>query len=119
MENEWFSGKCSVLTYNFNELIGTKLRALYQRKKGRDLFDLYAALESGKLNVMAVIECFKKYMAYHDLHIPTRTEFKMNFEDKMADFEFRRDTLPFLAQDIKYDIDKAYKTVCEQIIELI
>ena len=44
MENSWFSGKCEITTYCLNELLGTKLRALYQRKKGRDLFDLYVAL---------------------------------------------------------------------------
>ena len=33
------SGKCEITTYSLNELLGTKLRALYQRKKGRDLFD--------------------------------------------------------------------------------
>jgi predicted nucleotidyltransferase component of viral defense system len=35
----WFSGKCEIRTYSINELLGTKLRALYQRSKGRDLFD--------------------------------------------------------------------------------
>src|SRR5690606_25421173 len=40
VESEWFSGEAKIRTYNINELLGTKLRALYQRKKGRDLFDL-------------------------------------------------------------------------------
>ena len=43
MENTWFSGRCEITTYQLNELLGTKFRALYQRKKGRDLFDLYVA----------------------------------------------------------------------------
>lgn len=43
MKNTWFSGRCEITTYQLNELLGTKLRALYQRKKGRDLFDLYVA----------------------------------------------------------------------------
>lgn len=38
--NPWFTGSAEVLTYAPAELLGTKLRALYQRKKGRDLFDL-------------------------------------------------------------------------------
>jgi hypothetical protein len=37
-------------TYTLDELIGTKIRALYQRKKGRDFFDLYYTVESGKQN---------------------------------------------------------------------
>mgnify|MGYP000488372721 CR=1 FL=1 len=62
MENSWFSGKCGVTTYRLNELLGTKLRALYQRKKGRDLFDLYVALSeasvmSKKLCVVTTVIC--------------------------------------------------------------
>ena len=30
----------AIQTYQLDELLGTKVRALYQRKKGRDLFDL-------------------------------------------------------------------------------
>ena len=41
MENSWFTGSAELTTYHFEELLGTKLRALYQRKKGRDLYDLY------------------------------------------------------------------------------
>ncbi len=28
-------------SYNIDEMLGTKLRAMFQRKKGRNLFDLY------------------------------------------------------------------------------
>jgi predicted nucleotidyltransferase component of viral defense system len=41
VSNQWFTGKCEILTYQLDELIGTKVRALYERRKGRDLFDLY------------------------------------------------------------------------------
>jgi len=39
VENSWFSGTCNLTGYELEELLGTKLRALYQRRKGRDLFD--------------------------------------------------------------------------------
>jgi predicted nucleotidyltransferase component of viral defense system len=42
--NPWFDGEAEVVTYTLEELLGTKLRAFYQRKKGRDLFDLATAL---------------------------------------------------------------------------
>lgn len=45
-----------------DELLATKLRALYQRKKGRDLFDLWYALNNANVNVDKVIEAFKHYM---------------------------------------------------------
>lgn len=44
IDSPWHSGAADVLTYEPEELLGTKLRALYQRKKGRDLFDLSEAL---------------------------------------------------------------------------
>jgi predicted nucleotidyltransferase component of viral defense system len=37
VSSRWFSGSADVRTYELDELLGTKLRALYQRKKGRDL----------------------------------------------------------------------------------
>jgi predicted nucleotidyltransferase component of viral defense system len=36
IESEWFSGKAKIKTYNINELLGTKVRALYQRSKAKD-----------------------------------------------------------------------------------
>jgi len=41
VQSNWFTDKVMIQTYQFEELIATKLRALYQRKKGRDLFDLW------------------------------------------------------------------------------
>ena len=42
-KNQWYNGSCEITTYQLEELIGTKLRALYQRRKGHDLFDLQKA----------------------------------------------------------------------------
>ena len=39
IDTRWFSGTGAIQTYKLEELLGTKLRALYQRKKGRDLYD--------------------------------------------------------------------------------
>jgi predicted nucleotidyltransferase component of viral defense system len=58
INNPWFTGATEVLTYDINELLGTKLRALYQRRKGRDLFDLWLCLKQGMLRVEDVIACF-------------------------------------------------------------
>ena len=41
VNSSWFKGACEVLTYELGELAGTKLRAVYQRRKGHDLFDLW------------------------------------------------------------------------------
>lgn len=41
ISNGWFTGATEVLTFCPEELVATKLRALYERNKGRDLFDLW------------------------------------------------------------------------------
>ena len=51
VDNPWYQGSAEVTTYLPEELLGTKLRALYQRKKGRDLFDLHYALENLDVDV--------------------------------------------------------------------
>lgn len=54
VEGGWFTGKAMLTTYHLEELVGTKVRALYQRKKGRDLFDLYTALTARELELVDV-----------------------------------------------------------------
>lgn len=62
VNSRWFSGRCSIKSYDLNELLGTKLRALYQRKKGRDLFDLAIALNHDESNPAMIVEAFQAYM---------------------------------------------------------
>src|SRR5690606_4022674 len=63
-QNDWHSADCSVTTYELEEMLGTKLRALYQRKKGRDFFDLSVCLEQFDINVESVLKSFKKYVEF-------------------------------------------------------
>jgi predicted nucleotidyltransferase component of viral defense system len=56
------------------ELLGTKLRALYQRKKGRDLFDLWYAIEKGA-DPAEIVACFARDMRESAVDV-TRAEFE-------------------------------------------
>jgi len=49
---------CDISTYELDGLLGTKPRALYQRKKGRDLFDLAVALAQDVVDPDRVVEAF-------------------------------------------------------------
>ena len=64
VDNSWYSGSAQITIYKLDELLGTKLRALYQRKKGRDLFDLYHAITTADVNVDNIISCYRKYMEF-------------------------------------------------------
>lgn len=99
VENDWFSGHCDILSYQFDELIGTKLRALYQRRKGRDLFDLYKALTTTDVDDNKVVESYLKYMDFVVDHIPTYKEFVANMDEKMRDDEFLGDTTDLLREE--------------------
>lgn len=79
--------------------MGTKLRALYQRKKGRDLFDLQLAILSGKLNVERVLECYNRYMEFVVEKAPTYKQFVQNMDLKLQDPEFLCDTDNLLRED--------------------
>jgi len=92
LNNQWFSGSCKVTTYHLEELLGTKLRALYQRRKGRDLFDLYKAISTQNLNIENIIRCYHEYIDFVVDNPPTQKEYLQNMELKMQDKEFLSDT---------------------------
>ena len=113
----WSIGECKVLTYQLDELVGTKLRALYQRRKGRDLYDLYKALTTSDINIDRVLACYQKYMEFVVDHIPTYKEFIINMESKMQDDEFIGDTRQLLRPDEKFDMQIGYDIVRTRLID--
>lgn len=117
MENSWYSGKCELSTYDLNELIGTKLRALYQRRKGRDLFDLYLAAKHPKIDATIVVDCYNEYMAFSGDRVPSKREYLMNLDDKMENKLFGGDITNLIRQGIKYDPQEAYTLVRDVFIE--
>jgi len=117
VENSWFSGNCELTTYVLDELLGTKLRALYQRKKGRDLFDLYKALSITEVDPDIIIRCYKRYMDFVVPKPPTHKQFVQNMESKMIDPDFLEDMENLLRSDETYNIQEAYRIVKEKIID--
>jgi predicted nucleotidyltransferase component of viral defense system len=116
VDNPWHSASAEVLTYAAEELLGTKLRALYQRKKGRDLFDLSQALTRlAALDPAQIVACFLRYLAHGGLAV-TRAEFEDNLADKAQDRAFLRDVPPLLAAGISYDPVAALARVREALL---
>lgn len=119
VQNGWFKGECMINTYHIEELLGTKLRALYQRRKGRDLFDLDFALTKLDIDVAKLIQCYKEYINFSDGVSPTSKMFAVNMVEKMNDDEFRNDIFTILRPEVEYDNDLAYKKISEDIISII
>lgn len=117
VDSKWFSGDCNITTYELDELLGTKMRALYQRKKGRDLFDLWYALTQVKVNDSVILQCYERYMSFVVEHIPTYKEFVLNMEEKMNDDEFLTDMNLLLYPNMEYNPKEAYLLVKNRLID--
>jgi predicted nucleotidyltransferase component of viral defense system len=113
----WFRGIAEVRSYRLEELLGTKLRALFQRKKGRYLFDLGVALEDESLDVDAVIACFEKYMAHGGAAV-SRAQFEENLRAKLGTPEFTADLAVILSADALagFDVQRAGDLVLNKLV---
>ena len=101
-------------------MLGTKLRALYQRRKGRDLFDLYTAITQKDLDFDQILTCYREYMNFVvGTNVPTQKEFLLNMEEKMLDTEFLGDTQLLLRNGETYNPQKAYGLVKANLLEKI
>lgn len=120
VESEWYNDACEITTYPLEELLGTKLRALYQRRKGRDLFDLYTAITQKDLNFDQIITCYREYMNFvAGSNVPSQREFLLNMEEKMLDTEFLGDTQLLLRNGEAYNPQEAYELVKNNLIAKI
>ena len=119
VENDWFSGQCEVLTYELDELVGTKVRALYQRLKGRDLFDVYTALITDKLNLDRVMTAYDRYLRFVASHASTYKEFVLNVDEKMYNPEFLGDTTDLLRPGLTFDPQPVWEKVREDIVSCL
>lgn len=115
VESRWFDGACRVQTYGLDELLGTKLRALYQRKQGRDLFDLATALEIADADPERIVEAFTAYLEQQGLRV-TRALFEENLTGKLKDPDFTGDISPLLADGYTWDIEEAAPIVLNELI---
>lgn len=118
IHSEWFEGNCKIRTYSVNELLGTKLRALYQRSKGRDLFDLDYARINTNINTNEILQCFRQYIQFAtDKKPPSQKEFLQNIEAKENDPDFKGDMEALLRPEINYNQQEAFEWLKAEVIE--
>jgi predicted nucleotidyltransferase component of viral defense system len=114
VNSRWYQGSAEIPSYHIDELAGTKLRALYQRKKGRDLFDLHELIKRKMVNPKRVIEAFYAYIEHQNLSV-SQKEFIRNLEEKLTDEVFIHDCEILLLPSIQYDPGLAGKVVKDLI----
>ncbi|MBX7203682.1 MAG: nucleotidyl transferase AbiEii/AbiGii toxin family protein [Bacteroidia bacterium] len=118
VNSSWFTGDCNITTYQLEELLGTKLRALYQRRKGRDLYDMYKALvQVPGMDKEALLHCYHAYMEFVVDEPPTQKLYLQNMEAKMQDDEFIGDIAALIRPTEKYDQATAFELVRTELLE--
>ncbi len=115
VDSRWFTGDAMVTSYRLDELAGTKLRALYQRKKGRDLFDLWLLLDRGLIDPETVVACFRRYMEHGETPV-SRAEFEANLAAKADEASFNEDILRLLARGLTYPPEMAFERVGRELV---
>ncbi len=117
VSSRWWSGAATVPTFVLEEMMATKLRALYQRRKGRDLFDLWLVLTTQEVTPAEILAGLRHYMRDAVFTYP---QLRLNLLDKLADAEFRADLDSLLvASPDGYDIDRAADTVMARLGALL
>ncbi len=129
-ESEWFSGESIVAVNQLEELMATKIRALYQRRKGRDLFDLWMVFSKHLANIDECLKIFKKYCDHGGLKI-SKDLFLKSLELKRLNKDFQLDmnvllphqfppyNTPFIPGKTNWNFDEAFEYVKSEIINRI
>jgi len=115
IESPWITAQCDIATFKLEELLGTKLRALYLRRKGRDLFDLWLGLTEADADPDGIVECFRRYMANTGLTV-SRREFELNLAAKREHPGFATDLADLLPVGIDYDFESGFAVVEHELL---
>ncbi|HET8930280.1 MAG TPA: nucleotidyl transferase AbiEii/AbiGii toxin family protein [Acidimicrobiales bacterium] len=116
VSSPWFTGDADVQTFDLAELVATKIRALFQRSKGRDLFDLWLAITRLGVTPHDLVACFGPYRP--DGYTARRAE--LNLREKLEDEGFRSDLVPLVGEwPAGYDINRAGVLILDHVLPLI
>ncbi len=114
-----------VVTYDVDEMLGTKMRALLQRDHARDLFDLAHAWSvcsqpghPHPVKPTRVVNAFSYYMAQEGSTV-TRADFEQDLARKMTLARFTADLHDVLAPSFQYDVHTAATIVRQQYLALL
>jgi hypothetical protein len=105
MQNPWYSGSAQLVSFEPEELYGTKLRALLQRRKNRDLFDLNEGLKNLNLDLEKLMQCFEHYLQLEGTAI-SRAVAEQRLLERL-EFSLTEDILPMLPVGITFDDNAA------------
>jgi len=113
VDSRWWSGDAEVSTFQIEELMATKLRALYQRRKGRDLFDLWHVLTDLHPDEELIVDGLAHYMGDETF---SYSGFSANLAAKLEHTDFIADLDQLTADSsTRYDATLAADLVMERL----
>lgn len=116
VSSPWWSGSADIVTFQAPELVATKIRAIFQRKKGRDLFDLWLALTELELDPDDILAAYPIY-APPDL---TARRSVTDLRAKTIDPTFRNDLNALVSTwPPGYTVENAADLVIDQLLSRI
>ncbi len=120
VNSSWYQGKADIASFEPEELFGTKLRALLQRRKSRDLFDLNEGLKQLGMEPTKLIACFEHYLALEAKSI-SRAIAEQRMLEKLTR-SLTEDISPLLPAGIHFndeDALRAFERVWKDLISRI
>jgi predicted nucleotidyltransferase component of viral defense system len=120
IENSWFSGEADIVTFTIEELLAIKLKDLYFKQRGRDLFDIYIISQKcNNIDKILVIQILKKYFI-REVRKVSRFLYERNLVYKMRNLNFVSDISPLLPSNSKgYNYEIAYHHIIKHYISLL
>lgn len=117
VDSAWFEGEADVTTFAPEEIVASKVRALHQREKGRDLYDLWLAVEHMGLDGRRIADVFEE--AYRPEGF-RRDELIEMLDDRLARGIFDQDLAPLLAASApSYDAKEALARVRRDVLDVL
>lgn len=120
IDSSWHQAKTEILSFEAEELFGTKLRALLQRRKNRDLFDLHEGLKQLSMDSGKLIACFEHYLALEGTPI-SRAIAEQRMLEKLRR-SLTEDIAPLLPAGVQFndgDAMNAFKNVWTELVARI
>lgn len=117
VDSEWYRGDADIASFEAEELFGTKLRALLQRRKDRDLFDLGTGLDEMALDAGKLVESFNHYLALEGATI-TRAQAEQRMLKKL-ERGLTQDITPLLPAGVQFndrDALDAFERVWSELV---
>ena len=118
VKNSWYQGATEIISFDREEIFGTKLRALLQRHKNRDLFDLHQGLKELGIDQDRLVNCFEHYLSLEGTSI-SRANAERRMLQKLGQ-SLTDDIAPLLPAGVSFSDDDAvlaFGTVWRELIE--